>query len=147
MKCKSGVTLGFAACFALALTGCSSSHQPAPEQSQDQQTREKVAEATQKAKQATKVVVHKADQAAKALEHKAEIVKQGVKEGWNGDASQRVNLNSASEADLQSLPGISQQDAQNIIHGRPYTRKSQLVDKKLVSKEEFQKIESRITVK
>jgi DNA uptake protein ComE-like DNA-binding protein len=152
MKCKSIVTLCLVAFFTAGFVGCTSNGQPDGSQSQsqraqDQKTREKVAEVTQKAKNDSEHVVLKADQAAKDLEHKAEIVKQGVKEGWNGGTSQPVNLNSASETDLQSLPGINHEDAQRIIRGRPYASKNELVDKKIISEDEFGKIEARITVK
>lgn len=141
-----------AAILTVGLSGCSSKGQPGEnknqqEQAEDQQIREKVAKATRKAKEDSKIVAQKADQAAKDLGHKAKVVKQGVQEGWNGDASQLVNLNSASQADLQELPGISQKDAQRIIHGRPYKSKDELLDRRIIPRVEFQKIEGRITVK
>lgn len=151
MKCNFVMTL---CCFVLLTSGfmaCSSSSQKNGNQiqareSQDQKTRDTVAHATEKAKQASKQMAKKADEAAKDLEHKAEIVKEGVKQGWNQEPSGRVNLNSASEADLQNLPGITQEDAQKIINGRPYTSTNDLLSKGIVSKNEFGRIQSRITV-
>lgn len=152
MKCNIVMTL---CCFVLLTSGfmaCSSSNQKNGTQtqareSQDQKTRETVAHATEKAKQASKQLADKADEAAKDVAHKAEIVKEGVKQGWNQEPSGRVNLNSASEADLQSLPGINQEDAQKIINGRPYSNANDLLSKQIVSRNEFAKIQSRITVK
>ena len=152
MKCKIVITL---CCFVLLASGfmaCSSSsqkngNQTQARESQDQKTRENVAHATEKAKQASKQLADKADQAAKDLEHKAEIVKEGVKQGWNQEASTRINLNSASKADLQSLPGINQEDARKIINGKPYANTNDLLSKGIVSRNEFGKIQSRITVK
>jgi DNA uptake protein ComE-like DNA-binding protein len=138
------LAVGFSDC---SSKGQSGENQGQQQQAEDQQTRQKVAEATQKAKEASKVVAEKADQAAKDLAHKAEVVKQGVKEGWAGDSSQPIDLNSTSAEDLQKLPGISQEDAEKIIRGRPYTNENELLNKKIISNAEFQRIEGRITVK
>jgi DNA uptake protein ComE-like DNA-binding protein len=148
MKRKIVMTLCCVALLTAGFVGCSSKRtQSSNNESQDQKTREKVAQATEKAKEASKQLADKADQAAKDLAHKAEIVKEGVKQGWNQDASRPVNLNSASEAELQSLPGIRQEDAQKIIRGRPYTSKNDLLSKGVVSKNEFREIQSQITVR
>ena len=152
MQIKTIFIICLAAISTVGSVGCSSNKQTGENQSQrqqseDQQIREKVAEATQKAKEGSKVVAQKAGQAAEDLAHKAEVVKQGVKEGWNGDSGQPVNINSASATELQQLPGISQEDAQEIIRGRPYTNVNELLDKKIISKPEFQAIQSKITAK
>lgn len=138
------LTVGFSGCSPKGQSGENQGQQ----QAEDQQIREKVAEATRKAKEDSRIVARKADQAAKDLEHKARVVKQGVKEGWTGNStSQTINLNSASEEDLQRLPGISQEDAEKIIRGRPYTNENELLNKKIISKAEFQRVEGSIAVK
>jgi DNA uptake protein ComE-like DNA-binding protein len=137
-------TSGFFAC---SLNGHSNGNQSRSRESQDEKTRERVAQATEKAKEASKQLADKADQAAKDLAHKAQVVKEGVKEGWNQDVSGQVDLNSASEVELQNLPGIDREDAQKVIRGRPYTNKNDLVSKGIISKQEFDAIQSKITVK
>src|SRR6267154_1865445 len=44
-----------------------------------------------------------------------------------------VDINSATAAELKMLPGVSDSDASKIIQGRPYSDKSQLVSKKVLS--------------
>lgn len=58
-----------------------------------------------------------------------------------------VDLNSASAAELKMLPGISESDATKIIQGRPYTDKSQLVSKKVVSEPTYEKMKDHVVVR
>jgi competence protein ComEA len=60
--------------------------------------------------------------------------------------SDTVDLNTATAAELRALPGLSEGDAAKIIQGRPYTDKSQLVAKKVVSESTYDKIKDRVTV-
>lgn len=57
-----------------------------------------------------------------------------------------VDLNTATATDLKALSGLSEGDAAKIIQGRPYTDKSQLVAKKIVSETTYEKIKDRVTV-
>src|SRR6266436_1275770 len=58
-----------------------------------------------------------------------------------------VDINSASAAELKMLPGVSENDATKIIQGRPYTDKSQLVSKKVVSEPTYEKIKDHVVAK
>jgi DNA uptake protein ComE-like DNA-binding protein len=44
------------------------------------------------------------------------------------------------------LPGISDDEADRIIAGRPYASTRQLVDKRILSRDAYDKIADRVTV-
>ena len=58
---------------------------------------------------------------------------------------QSVDLNSASKKDLAALPGVGPNYAQNIIDGRPYSSKEDLLKKKVIPQTTYDKIQNQIT--
>lgn len=58
-----------------------------------------------------------------------------------------VDINTASKEDLAALPGSNPDLAQNIISGRPYTKKTDLVRKKVVPKDAYDKMQGQIIAK
>jgi competence protein ComEA len=58
-----------------------------------------------------------------------------------------VDINSATAAELKTLPGVSENDATKIIQGRPYADKSQLVSKKVVSEPTYEKIKDHVVTR
>ena len=58
-----------------------------------------------------------------------------------------VDINSATAAELKMLPGVSDSDATKIIEGRPYSDKTQLVSKKVVSEPTFEKIKDHVVAR
>ncbi len=59
--------------------------------------------------------------------------------------SNQISINSASQAQLESLPAVGPVMAQKIINGRPYNSIDELVSKKVVSKSTFEKIKDLIS--
>jgi competence protein ComEA len=59
----------------------------------------------------------------------------------------KMDINSASEAELATLPGIGEARAKAIVKGRPYKGKDDLVQKKILSKSVYAKIKDDIIAK
>ena len=62
-------------------------------------------------------------------------------------AKEQLDINSASTDELKSLGGIDDATAKKIVESRPYKRKDQLVSKKIISRETYDKIKDRIIAK
>lgn len=58
----------------------------------------------------------------------------------------RLDLNSASSKDLESLPGVGMVTAEKIINGRPYTKLEELLSKKIVGNALFNKIKDSLSI-
>ncbi|MGO9673633.1 MAG: ComEA family DNA-binding protein [Methylocella sp.] len=58
-----------------------------------------------------------------------------------------LDINSASEAELQALPGIGDKRAADIIKNRPYKGKDELVQKKIIPAGVYAKIKGQIIAK
>jgi len=82
-------------------------------------------------------------QATAEMKQNAKAVASGIREGWNRDKS--VNLNTATKDQLANLPGVSSREADQIIAARPYKNTDELVTRRILSKDEYDKIADRIT--
>jgi DNA uptake protein ComE-like DNA-binding protein len=111
----------FSLCFLNACTSCLSSRERTPEE-----IRQQTAEATSKIKKDTVAVA------------------QGIKEGL---ARERVDLNTATKPELTNLPGITDAHADKIFAARPFDNPDQLVTKRVLTQDEYDKIANRVTVK
>ena len=58
-----------------------------------------------------------------------------------------LDLNSATEAQLEALEGIGEKRAKAIVKGRPYKGKDELLQKNIVPQAVYDKIKDRIIAK
>jgi len=59
-------------------------------------------------------------------------------------STNKININTASISDLDTLPGVGKGTAQKIISNRPYKSVEELLTKKVVNKSVYEKIKSLI---
>jgi len=64
----------------------------------------------------------------------------------DGAASSSVSLNSATQAELETLAGIGEVRAKDIIAGRPYSQLSDLVEQKILSNTVFEQLQDQISL-
>ena len=115
----------------------------------DQHLQDQAAQATEQAKQGSKRP-WRTPGWAKNAEQAVNDVAAGVKQGLDtktAPAGDRLDLNSASQADLESLPGISAGKARQIIEHRPYTSSHDLVKSGLLTEGQFEDIAPKVTVR
>ena len=63
------------------------------------------------------------------------------------EKKEKMDINTASEAELATLPGIGEVRAKAIVKGRPYKGKDELVQKKVLTKSVYNKIKDDIIAK
>ena len=99
----------------------------------------------QKAEESRRQIRKGAAAATEEIKKDTGAIVQGVKEGWNRDNKNLVNINSASKSQLLDLPGITEANADSIIKDRPYRDKHDLVNKGVLSENKYRRIADAIT--
>lgn len=69
--------------------------------------------------------------------------RQPAVEPWIGGP---IDVNTASESELQRLPGVTPSMARRIYEGRPYKSLDELVERGLLSERELDRVRRKITV-
>ncbi|HEV2711389.1 MAG TPA: helix-hairpin-helix domain-containing protein [Edaphobacter sp.] len=87
---------------------------------------------------------HTADATAAAKRDAGAIVR-GVAQGLTRKGP--LNINDASAAQLQKLPGMTQELAGKIVEHRPYTSTRDLMRRRILSSAEFNRVKGQIIVK
>ena len=68
-------------------------------------------------------------------------------QGAKGKAPAKLDLNSATEAEIEAIKGVGPATAKKIVAGRPYANKTQLVSKKVVPQATYDKIADKVIAK
>ena len=86
---------------------------------------------------------------AQAKKADAKDAKKDTKAAEQKDAkkAELMDINSASEKELATLPGIGDARAKAIVKGRPYKGKDDLVQKKIIPQKVYDEIKDRIIAK
>lgn len=74
------------------------------------------------------------------------VVKSSFDTSSDVSTAATININQASETELDTLPGIGQVTAEKIIANRPYQTIAELTQKKVVGTSVFEKIKDKISV-
>ena len=95
-------------------------------------------------------LAQKLSDGAKVYIPKAGEVRSGKLEVGSGSGSEnwgtKININSATIPELDTLWGIGEATARKIVAGRPYQKIEDLVNKSVVTTGVFERIKDRITV-
>jgi DNA uptake protein ComE-like DNA-binding protein len=82
-----------------------------------------------------------------AVAQKAHATKAVSASHWGKSAMHRVDVNSATREELMAVQGIDGAAADKIIEGRPWKSPQALVEKNVLTKNDFAKVKSRIMTK
>lgn len=108
---------------------------------------EKAATATgHGAKKAATATAAGTEKAAKATANTTKTAASDVKSGVTGKskAADKIDINTATKDQLDSLPGIGAAYSQKIVDGRPYTAKNDLVRRSIIPQSTYDGIKDQI---
>ena len=142
-KCYSAAALAAAATL---LAGCTVHTSGSP----DQQLRQQAAEDAKQVHHDMKAAGREAQQALHQAGRETRDVVAGARQGWRDSAphtagaNAQVDVNHASLAELESLPGIDAGEARRIAAGRPYRHTRELETRRIVSRTQYERIAAQV---
>jgi DNA uptake protein ComE-like DNA-binding protein len=77
----------------------------------------------------------------------APLAAEKVAQAASAKAAELMDINSASAKELATLPGIGEARAKDIIKGRPYKGKDDLVKRKVLTEKVYDEIKDKIIAK
>lgn len=92
-----------------------------------------------------KIFIPEVDEQSSILSAKSSGQYQTISTSFSGQGTGLININNATLAELDILPGIGQVYGQNIIEHRPYSNAEELLSKGVLPKSTFEKIKDKIT--
>lgn len=95
--------------------------------------------------QNSKDLKEKTADATAALKKDSKDMAVGIREGWNRDKA--LDLNRATKEQLLTLPGMTPQTSDKVIAGRPYDSADQLVDRRILTQAQYEKIKDKVVAK
>lgn len=95
--------------------------------------------------QSSQQLEEKTAQATADVRRDAQALVAGVREGWSRD--QPLDLNTATRAQLLSLPGMTAAEADRVMAGRPYNEAGDVVRRRIMPKTEYDKIADQVAAK
>jgi hypothetical protein len=95
--------------------------------------------------QSSQDLKEKTAQTTAEVKRDVKAIGAGIREGWNRDKP--LDLNAATKGDLESLPGLSADDAERILAARPYSAPDDLVKRHILSQGQFDRVSDRVVAK
>lgn len=139
------IVTAFVTCLALLwISGCYNRHPS------DEQIKQQAARDTEQAREAAKQAAANARVAAARAERDANDIAAGIKQGMHNNRSasdSAIDINSAGEDRLTTLPGVTAARARRIINNRPYAAPHDLVSKGVLTPSEYDRIAGQVVAR
>jgi competence protein ComEA len=79
--------------------------------------------------------------------HSAETTKKPADTKKPATKTDRLDINTASVDELKTLRGLNEAQAKKIVDGRPYKRRNELLSKKILPQETYDKVKDQISTR
>lgn len=112
----------------------------------DREWMEKLLNRAAKIQDGQKIYIPKKGEQSQALSANDSGGYQTITSNFSGQGSGLININTATQKELESLYGIGPVYAQNIVEHRPYSTVEELLSKDVLKKHVYEKIKDKISV-